>query len=206
MTASDDTLNPWVVSSCLGGIQSHSLFECKCEHGEIGTGNGDLVQDKRKNGRVDENGLAQQNKHTRPQTRRDRLGETLHRVTTDARSRDTISIEDATNIDRDEEHILVEERPRDLVTVLLLKSVSVQDDHLVAYDKQGDKIWALMHRGNRRQPVAAYNNWAHETRGVRRRDQLQNLLCAVTISIVYATQREDGNNSRVLGREIDEMI
>ena len=35
-----------------------------------------------------------------------------------------------------EEHRLVEGRPRDLVTVLLLKSVSGQDDHFGAYDQQ----------------------------------------------------------------------
>ena len=51
-----------------------------------------------------------------------------YRVTADARSGDIINIEDATNINRDEEHRPVEWGPRDLVTVLLLKCVSGQDD------------------------------------------------------------------------------
>ena len=62
-----------------------------------------------------------------------------YRVTADARSGDTINIEDATNINRDAEHRLVEGRPRDLVTVLLLKRVSVQDDHFGAYDEQRER-------------------------------------------------------------------
>ena len=62
-----------------------------------------------------------------------------YRVTADARSGYIINIEDATNSRRDEEHRLVEGRPRDLVTVLLLKSIGVQDDHLGACDKQGNK-------------------------------------------------------------------
>ena len=61
-----------------------------------------------------------------------------YRVTADATSGDIINIEDAANINRDEEHGLVDEGPRDLVTVLLLKCFSVQD-HFGAYDKQGDK-------------------------------------------------------------------
>ena len=60
-------------------------------------------------------------------------------MTADARSGDIINIEAATNIRRDEEQRLVEGGPRDLVTVLLLKSVGGQDGHLGAYDKHGDK-------------------------------------------------------------------
>ena len=103
-------------------------FDCKSEHGEIGKGNGELVQDKKKNGRVDKDGLAQQNLQGHKQggpTWRD----VACRVTADARSEDVINIEEATNINRDEEHRLVEVGPRDLVTVLLLKSVGVQNDN-----------------------------------------------------------------------------
>ena len=62
-----------------------------------------------------------------------------YRATADARSGDIINIENATDINRDQEHRLVEGGPRDLVTVLLLKCVSGQDDHLGAYDAQGDR-------------------------------------------------------------------
>ena len=62
-----------------------------------------------------------------------------YRVTADSRSGDIINIEGATITRRDEEHRLVEWEPRDLVTVLLLKRVSVQDDPLGAYDKQRNK-------------------------------------------------------------------
>ena len=61
------------------------------------------------------------------------------RVIAEARSGDIINIEDATNINGDEEHRLVERRLCDVVIVLLLESVSVHDDHFGAYDKQGDK-------------------------------------------------------------------
>ena len=58
-----------------------------------------------------------------------------YRVTADAGSGDIINIECAMNINRDEEHRLVEGTLRDLVTVLLLKSASGRDDHLSAYYK-----------------------------------------------------------------------
>ena len=61
------------------------------------------------------------------------------RVTDDAWSGDIINMEDAMNTNRDEEHKLVEGGPRDLVSVLLLKSVNGQDYHLGAYDAQEDK-------------------------------------------------------------------
>ena len=48
-------------------------------------------------------------------------GDVAYRVTADARSGDIINIEDATNINHDTEHRLVEVGPRDLVTLLLLK-------------------------------------------------------------------------------------
>ena len=71
----------------------------------------------------------------------DSTGDTLraYRVTADARGGDIINIEEATNINRDEEHRMVEGRPRDLVTVLLLKCVNNQDDHLSAYNKHEDR-------------------------------------------------------------------
>ena len=62
-----------------------------------------------------------------------------YRETADAGSGDIINIEAATNINRDEAHRLIEGRPRDLVTVLFLKSVRGQDDHLGAYDELEDK-------------------------------------------------------------------
>ena len=71
--------------------------------------------------------------------KRANLENVAYRVTADSRSGDIINIEGATIIRRDEEHRLVEWEPRDLVTVLLLKRVSVQDDHLGAYDKQRNK-------------------------------------------------------------------
>ena len=61
------------------------------------------------------------------------------RVTADLRSGDIINIEGATIIRRDEEHRPVEWEPRDVVTVLLLKRVSVQDDPVGAYGKQRNK-------------------------------------------------------------------
>ena len=60
-------------------------------------------------------------------------------MTADARSGDIVNIEEATRINRDEEDRLVEGRPRDLVTVLLLKCVSGQDEYLGAYDEQRDR-------------------------------------------------------------------
>ena len=62
-----------------------------------------------------------------------------YRVTFDAGSGNIFNMEDAMNINRDEEHGLVEGGSRDLVTVLLLKSVSGRDDHLSAHNKHGDK-------------------------------------------------------------------
>ena len=46
------------------------------------------------------------------------------------------NMEDATNINRDTERRLDEGGPRDLVTVLLLKSVSGQNSHLGAHDNR----------------------------------------------------------------------
>ena len=60
-------------------------------------------------------------------------------MTADARSRDISDIEDVTNINRGMGHRLVEGGPRDLVTVLLLKSVSGQDDQLGEHDNQEKK-------------------------------------------------------------------
>ena len=59
-------------------------------------------------------------------------------MTAHARSGDFI-IEDANDINRDEEHRPVEEGPRDLVTVLLLKCVSGTYVHLGANDGEGEK-------------------------------------------------------------------
>ena len=113
--------------------------ECKREHGDSGTGSGELVQSKWTNGRVDTHGLAQQSLKDQKKKRRATWKNVAYRVTADSRSGDIINIEGATIIRRDEEHRLVEWEPRDLVTVLLLKRVSVQDDHLGAYDKQRNK-------------------------------------------------------------------
>ena len=81
-----------------------------------------------------------------------------------------------------------------------------------------------MHRGNRRQPVAVYNHWAHEIRRLHGRDQvddlegniggghLRNLLYDVTICIVDATvSKGDVSNEKMettveCEEEIDEMI
>ena len=62
-----------------------------------------------------------------------------YRATADARSGEIIKIDDATDINCDAEHTLVEGSVRALLTVLLHKSVSGQDDHLGAYDAQGDR-------------------------------------------------------------------
>ena len=52
MTASDDTLKPMFGRD---PIAFHcQQFECTNEHGEVGSGIGELVQDERKNGREDE--------------------------------------------------------------------------------------------------------------------------------------------------------
>ena len=112
--------------------------ECKREHGESVTGNGELVQGKWTNRRVDTLGLAQQNLQDH-NSKGATWKKVAHRGTADSRSGDIINIEGATVIRRDEEHRLVEWEPRALVTVMLLKRVSVQDDHLVAYDKQRNK-------------------------------------------------------------------
>ena len=86
---------------------------------------------------MDRNGHAQQNlqDHKGGPTWRD----VAYRVTADARSGNIMNIEDATNINRDEEHRPVEGGPRDLLTVLLLECVSGPCDHLGAYDRQEDK-------------------------------------------------------------------
>ena len=55
-----------------------------------------------------------------------------YRVTADARSGDIINREEAMNINRDEEHRLIEGRLRDLVT-------GSRDDHLSAHNKQEDR-------------------------------------------------------------------
>ena len=67
-------------------------------------------------------------------------GDVAYRVTGNAMSADIINIEDATNINRDMEHRLVECGPRNLVTVLLLRSVSGRDDHFGAYDNRRENI------------------------------------------------------------------
>ena len=56
-------------------------------------------------------------------------------MTADARSGDIINMEEAMNINHDEEHKLVEGGPRDLVAVLLFKSASGRDDHFSARKK-----------------------------------------------------------------------
>ena len=48
-------------------------------------------------------------------------GDVVYSVTADARSGDTINITDATNINRDTEHRLVEGGPCDLVTLVAKK-------------------------------------------------------------------------------------
>ena len=60
-------------------------------------------------------------------------------MTADVRSGDIIDIEDATIINREMEHRLFQGGPRDLVTVLLLKSVSGQDDHFDEHENQEEK-------------------------------------------------------------------
>ena len=72
---------------------------------------------------MDANGLAQQNLQDHKQ----------------GMSGNIINIEDAMNINRDEEDRLVAGWPRDLVTVLLHKSVCGRDDHLSAHNKHGDR-------------------------------------------------------------------
>ena len=64
-------------------------------------------------------------------------GDVAHGATAGAGVGYIINFEDATNIIRDTEHRLIEGGPRDLVTVLLLKSVSGRNDHLGAYDNRG---------------------------------------------------------------------
>ena len=102
---------------------------------KLALGAGEHFQDKWKNARVDTNGLTCTAELTRPRTKEDRLGgDVAYRVTADARNGDIINIEDATNINLDTEFRLVEGRPRDVVAVLLPKSVSGRDDDLGAQD------------------------------------------------------------------------
>ena len=65
-------------------------------------------------------------KNLQDQQERTDLKHVAYTVTADARSGDIINMEGATNINRDAEHRLVEGGPRDLVTVLWLRSVSGQ--------------------------------------------------------------------------------
>ena len=137
-----------------------------------------------------------------------------------------------TIIRRDEEHRLVEWELRDVVTVLLLKKVSVQDDPLSAYDKQRNKRLALMLRDSRqqlaaatRQPSAAWGRiqvlgtsnpavaWSRSSGRLRRYfggDQLLNLIYNETMCRAYALdlrvyheKSDEGDTSQGLGRETE---
>ena len=67
------------------------------------------------------------------------LGNVAYRVTADARSGDVIDVEDVMTVNREVEYRLVYGGFCDLVTVLLLKSVSGQDDHLDEHDHQEEE-------------------------------------------------------------------
>ena len=113
---------PGDVSSCLGEIQSHSLSTILCAKVSMEKLAMDMESEFKTKGRMDAWTRMDLHSETYKTTNRERptWRDVANIVNPSARSGDITNIEDATNINRDTEHRLVEGGLCDLVTALLL--------------------------------------------------------------------------------------